>query len=93
MNIKRLLTTLAIALSLLLIPLIAMFFTKGVQWSTSDFLMMGVLLTVLVVIFELLRNIKKRKFRILAMIVLLFFFLLVWAELAVGVFGTPFAGT
>ena len=33
------------ALGLLLIPLIAMQFTKEVNWTFSDFLMMGILLS------------------------------------------------
>jgi hypothetical protein len=38
------------------------------------------------------RFLKSKLQKWLALAVLLFFFLLVWAELAVGLFGTPLAG-
>lgn len=80
-------------LSLLLIPLIAMQFTNEVKWSGFDFLIMGVLLLIAGTAIELVRRKFKnnsKKWLIIAAVVVVF--LLIWAELAVGIFGTPFAG-
>ena len=79
---------------LLLIPLIAMQFTSEVVWSPFDFLIMGVLLLSAGLIVELvLRKVKERKHRIILCLTILIAFVLIWAELAVGIFGTPFAGS
>ena len=79
---------------LLLIPFIAMQFTSQVNWSPFDFLVMGVLLLSTGLICELiLRKIKKTRHRIVLCFAILLILFLVWAELAVGIFGTPFAGS
>lgn len=80
--------------ALLSIPLLAMQFTDQVNWSFMDFLTMGILLLSAGVIVEyVLRKVRKKDTRILLIIGTLLVFLLVWAELAVGIFGTPFAGS
>jgi ABC-type Mn2+/Zn2+ transport system permease subunit len=79
---------------LLLIPLVAMQFTKEVDWSLLDFVVMGVLLLGTGLLCELvLRRVKTTGSRIVLLAVVLFAFFLIWAELAVGIFGTPFAGS
>ncbi len=81
------------ALSLLLIPLIAMQFTSEVDWSPFDFVVMGVLLIFIGSLIELvLRKVKKYNSRIAWLALIFVLFLLIWAELAVGIFGTPLAG-
>ncbi len=81
-------------MALLSVPLIAMQFTNEVQWTVSDFVVAGILLLGAGLVLELiLRTIKKTAFRILTIAILLLVFLLIWAELAVGIFGTPFAGS
>lgn len=81
------------ALSLLLIPLIGMQFSNEVNWSLADFLIMGVLLLLAGTGIEIarrkVRNVRKKWILIGAVILV---FLLIWVELAVGLFGTPFAG-
>ena len=91
---KRL-TGIAIAVAiLLLIPLIAMQFSNGVKWSVSDFAAAGVLLLGTGLLCELvLRKVKKIRYRIAICGVILVALLLIWLELAVGIFGTPFAGS
>lgn len=90
----RLLLILLTAVALLSVPLIAMQFTNEVQWTVSDFVVAGILLLGAGLVLELiLRTIKKTAFRILTIAILLLVFLLIWAELAVGIFGTPFAGS
>ncbi|MEL6811749.1 MAG: hypothetical protein AAFP76_10480 [Bacteroidota bacterium] len=78
----------------LLIPLIAMQFTNEVNWTLSDFMMGGALLlgTGFTLDF-LIRKIKNRKHLVMASLFLILILLLVWAELAVGIFGTPLAGS
>ena len=79
---------------ILSIPLMAMQFTEEVNWTISDFLVMGILLftTVFTIDFVLkkLKTLKSRLILIVGTVVLL---ALVWAELAVGIFGSPLAGS
>ena len=79
---------------ILSIPLIAMQFTSEVNWSLSDFIIMGVLLTGTGLTGELAyRKIQNPVSRILAIAAILLALFLIWAELAVGIFGSPFAGS
>ena len=78
----------------MLIPFIAMQFTNEVDWSLFDFIIMGVLLYGTGLLCELvMRKVKSIRNRILICAALVFAFLLIWAELAVGIFGSPFAGS
>ncbi|MBC31702.1 MAG: hypothetical protein CMH48_12770 [Muricauda sp.] len=91
---KRLITLTLSGLALLLLPLVVMQFADEVDWSPSDFLVMGVLLAAAIFIIELiLRRIVKKQHRVVLCIVVLLVFLLIWAELGVGIFGSPFAGS
>lgn len=91
---KRLFLILTISLSLLLIPLIAMQFDSGVDWGLADFIIMGFLLLFTGLAVELvLRRFKSVEKRFLVCGAVLFTAFLIWAELAVGVFGSPFAGS
>jgi len=79
---------------LLLTPLIAMQFTDEVNWTLSDFVIAAILLLGTALVCELvMRNVTSIKPRIALIAAVLGVFLLVWAELAVGIFGTPFAGS
>ena len=93
-NNKRLFYFLLTIFILLLIPLVSMQFTPAVNWSVSDFIVMGILLLGTAFCLEVvLRTVSKKDIRIALVALILVLFLLIWAELAVGVFGTPFAGT
>lgn len=93
-NNQRLGAILAVAGTLLLIPLIAMQFTNEVNWNLFDFLIMGILLFGTGLLCEfILRKVKSRGDRIALCVLILFLFFLIWAELAVGIFGSPFAGS
>lgn len=82
------------AAGILLIPLVAMQFTSEVNWNVADFIVAGALLFGMGTVLELtLRSLKKKSHRILAAISLLFALGLIWAELAVGIFGSPLAGS
>lgn len=91
---KRLVIILVTAIGILLIPLIAMNFTNNVNWTLFDFLVMGILLIGTGLILEfILRKIKTVRYRILFVIILFVLLFLIWVELAVGIFGTPFSGS
>ncbi|MCD6011339.1 MAG: rane protein [Flavipsychrobacter sp.] len=91
---KRLTGILIAATTLLLIPLVAMQFTNEVDWKAGDFIIMGTLLygTGLACEF-VLRKVKGTGYRIAMCAIILVLLFLIWAELAVGIFGTPFAGS
>lgn len=94
MQNKRLISIVLTVAFLLLIPLIAMQFTNEVNWSLFDFVVMGVLLLGTGLMCELvLRKVNKMAHRIAICGALLVALFLIWAELAVGIFGTPFAGS
>ncbi len=82
------------AVSLLLIPFLAMQFTNEVDWKVLDFVIMGILLSGTGLLIELvLRKFKKVELRVILVAAIAVIFFLIWAELAVGIFGTPFAGS
>lgn len=89
---KRFLSLLLLIPGLLLIPFLAMQFSQEVNWSVWDFLVMGTLLLFLVIAIEILiKCVKQKKTRIGLIIAAVVAFLLVWAELSVGVLGAFFA--
>jgi peptidoglycan/LPS O-acetylase OafA/YrhL len=91
---KRLAGIVLTVVLLLLIPFIAMQFTSEVDWSLFDFVLMGGLLLGTGLACEfVMRKFKKTEHRILICAALLVLLFLIWAELAVGIFGTPFAGS
>ena len=93
MQNKRLIVIVLIVVLLLLIPLIAMQLTDKVNWTLFDFVVAGVLLLGTGLMCEfVIRKVKKIKYRIVICAALLTALLLVWLELAIGIFGTPLAG-
>ena len=89
MKNKRLILIIFTTIILLFIPLIAMQFTNEVNWKVSDFVVAGALLIGTGLMCELvIRKVKVTKYRIAFLTVLI----LIWTELAVGIFGTPFGG-
>ena len=90
---KRLSWILLSVAVILFIPFIAMKLTDEVAWSLSDFAVAAVLLAGTGLLCELVvRRIRKTGYRIALCATLLTILALVWLELAVGIFGTPFAG-
>jgi len=81
-------------LLLLLIPFIGMMLTDEINWSVFDFIIMGVFLLLLGIgINAIINKTENKKNRILFIALLIVVFLLIWAELAVGIFGSPLAGS
>lgn len=90
---KRLVGIALTAVLLLFIPLIAMQFINEINWTVLDFIVAAILLLVTGLICGLvIRKTNKIKYRIAICIVLLTALFLIWAELAVGILGTPFGG-
>ncbi len=82
------------AAALLAVPAVAMFFTNEVNWTAFDFAVAGVLLFGTAFAAEAaLRLLTKPLYRIVAVASILLVLLIVWAELAVGLIGTPLAGS
>jgi len=84
----------SIPLIILSFPLIAMQLTNEVSWTISDFLVMGILLfsTVFTIDF-VLKKVKTMKSRLILIFAIVILLVLVWAELAVGIVGSPLAGS
>ena len=78
---------------ILLIPMMAMQFTDEVNWSFLDFIIMGIMLSITgLALGIIIKKIKDYKYRNIFITIIVMIFLLIWAELGVGLFGTPFAG-
>jgi len=79
---------------LLFVPLITMQFSSQVNWSLTDFLVAAVLLFALgFSLFAVINRFKTANQKIVFLSIILILFLLIWAELAVGIFGSPIAGS
>ena len=75
-------------LALLMIPLLGMQLSDEVNWGPGDFLVMGVMLVSLGFAISVFRAfLRNRTIRLLANIGAVVVFLLIWIELAVGIFG------
>jgi len=91
---KRWIGILGSASLILLVPLIAMQFTNEVKWELSDFIIAGILLFGTGLMLEMfMRKIKNKKNRIALIVILVALLILTWIELAVGIFGSPIAGS
>ena len=77
-----------------MLPLVGGQLSTEIQWDLADYLVAAVLLTAAVIGVELILifNLSKRQ-QLVLLIVFLLSFLLLWAELAVGIFGSPLAGS
>ena len=91
---KRLIIIIATTATLLLIPWIAMQFTDDVNWTRSDFVVAAILLLGTGLLCNLAINkVNRTKHRIAICIILLALLIVIWAELAVGIIGSPFSGS
>ena len=89
-RIKRILVA---SSSLLIIPLFFTVISDEFNWSFFDFIIMGFMMMFVGISFELVsRVIKSRKRKKLFYGLIILLFLLLWAELGVGIFNSPIAG-
>lgn len=84
---KSIVRVFLITLATLLIPMVGMQVGSGFEWDATDFIVMGGLIFVAGMIFELaMHKIKTKKQRIIAGALVVLAFIYIWAELAVGIF-------
>lgn len=79
------------AFAFLLIPFFGNFFLSHFNWDIYDFVIAFLLLFIFGTVILFLLNLKfKMKFLFVLLAIVLCF--LLWAELAVGIFNSPFSG-
>ncbi len=73
--------------------MLGMWISEEVNWGLFDFLIASVLLAGFGFLIDLACDkIQSRRARTISLIFLILVFILIWGELAVGLFGTPWAG-
>ena len=93
-NKQRSFAIYGIAALLLTIPFIGMQFTKEINWYGFDFLIAAILLFGTAFCVDMvLKMEKKNARRMFYIVIILLALFLIWAELAVGIFGSPVAGS
>ncbi len=91
--LRPMLYIIGIVAFVLLVPLTAMQFTDEVQWGAEDFALAGGLLFAAFISIYLIFILAKCKLeRLVFSFAVLGILVLIWLELAVGIFGSPFAG-
>lgn len=94
MKVNKIIRSVLVAELILLAPLIAMFFTEEVDWDVADFIVASILLAGIGLAYQLIvTGLKNNSRRAIIGAVLAAAMLLIWVELAVGLFGSPFAGS
>ena len=82
------------AAALLLLPAVGNLVSTEVNWGPEDFLVMGLLLFAAAWAGnQVWQRFHSPQRRILLLAVVAAVFVLVWAEMAVGIFGSPIAGS
>ncbi|WP_407484077.1 hypothetical protein [Elizabethkingia meningoseptica] len=90
---QRSIAVYSIAALLLTIPFIGMQSSKEINWSLTDFIVAGFLLFATAFSIDvIMRKVKIKAYQFLCIAFILIVLFLVWTELAVGIFGTAFAG-
>tara|TARA_R110000868_G_scaffold89474_3_gene249074 strand:+ start:584 stop:799 length:216 start_codon:yes stop_codon:yes gene_type:complete len=68
-------------------------FTNEVHWTITDFIIAGGLLFAAGFAIEIVtRKIKYKAYKLVLLVAIFSVLILIWMELAVGIFGTPFSG-
>lgn len=80
--------------AILMIPLIAMQFSEEWDWKPFDFIIIGTLLFGSGLIYEFLATkVRTTKQRVVLGLLVIAAVMAIWAELAVGIFDSLFAGS
>jgi len=82
-----------ITVTVLLVVFLASLLSDQVMWSIYDFLIGGGLIFVFATIEVILWNKLKSQHRLFVVLFVLLVFLILWAEMAVGLFDSPLAGS
>ena len=80
-------------LILLTIPFLSNIYINDFNWSLVDFIIMGALIFLCLSFTDFIRKKFSGINEILAIMIIVLVFILLWVELAVGIFGGPFAGS
>ncbi len=89
MKTKILIRSAIVTLAILLIPFAAMRFSSEVNWSVSDFVIMGALVFTTTLAFNLAAASRgNMAYRAAACLAIAATFLLIWVNLAVGIIGS-----
>jgi len=91
-NLKRPVIILSSIVALMSIPLV-LSYSNIINWTSGDFILMAAMLGAAGLVMEYILRIERPVLKMILCIGLLAIFLLVWAELSVGIFGSPFAGS
>jgi len=82
-----------VIVAVLMLPVIGMMISENVNWSLADFVIAVILLSIVGLGVDFIYSkLKTRRARMVALMIVFMLFALVWGELAVGLFGTPWAG-
>jgi hypothetical protein len=86
---KQILSVAIATISILMLPFIAMMFTNEVNWSPADFIVMGCLLMAAGTGYVVVANLSESlTYKLATAIAVLGGFVLLWANLAVGLIGS-----
>jgi dipeptide/tripeptide permease len=89
-RLKKILISITVILT---IPVLGKLFTDDFQWALPDFIIGAILLYgTSFMIDVIMRKVQKKSHKIALNGLILLVLLCIWAELAVGLIGTPFAG-
>tara|TARA_B100001750_G_scaffold236798_1_gene241118 strand:- start:103 stop:384 length:282 start_codon:yes stop_codon:yes gene_type:complete len=78
---------------LLSIILLLNFISDEFDWNIFDFIVLIIMMIFTAALFEIAtRTAKTKKNQKILFILIIIIFLLIWAELGVGIFNSPFAG-
>jgi len=93
MNKRKLFLTALVTISLLLIPFGMSLLSSESNWSFFDYAVAGILLFTSIILFSIIYSSKRnQKQKIIYSLILLIFLMILWIELAVGIFDSPIAG-
>lgn len=93
MKTKTIFYVLGATLCLLAIPTIGMCFSNDIHWGVLDFLVMGSMFFITAIGVSIVwKKVTRKKLRAVMTFLIVILFLVIWAELAVGIFGSPIAG-
>lgn len=82
------------AIALLCVPAVGNLLSDEVNWTLGDFVVAGILLlSTATIIDQTLRRVTTLQTRTLLIVGSLLLLAVIWLELAVGIFGSPFAGS
>lgn len=94
MQIKNIIRIVLVTAFILLVPLVVMWFTDEVIWNLADFVIAGGLLFGTGLALEFIaKKLTNPVNRVITGVAIVAVLLVIWAEFAVGIAGTPLAGS